>query len=85
MIDEYNNIIDKLDEPEAYLLKDYIYKAETAIQSGLGRTVWLSLNIREYSRKCTKVGHLHTFVLIQILTNKKNELFLGNQKFILNG
>ncbi|CAG9821168.1 unnamed protein product [Phaedon cochleariae] len=64
MIKTYNDIIDKLTEPQMHLLRDILREVELNLQPGLMRIKWSSLGICEFAENClTLIINLKTLYL----------------------
>ncbi|XP_014219672.1 dynein heavy chain 10, axonemal [Copidosoma floridanum] len=55
MINQYNDIINQLDEADILLLKATLEKVEKSIQPGVTRLNWYSLGIGDYASSCIKL------------------------------
>ncbi|CAH2003821.1 unnamed protein product, partial [Acanthoscelides obtectus] len=52
VIKQYNDIVEKLSEPQMYLLKDNLKEVELNLQPGLLRIKWSSVGITEFAESC---------------------------------
>ncbi|KAL7022048.1 hypothetical protein ACKWTF_012111 [Chironomus riparius] len=52
IVNEYNDIIEKLSSSEIHFLRDKLYEVESTIQAGLGRYTWQTLNIKTFCKTC---------------------------------
>nr|XP_023024309.1 dynein heavy chain 10, axonemal [Leptinotarsa decemlineata] len=53
MVKQYNDIVEKLTEPQMHLLRDVLKDVELNIQPGLMRIKWSSLGITEFAENCS--------------------------------
>ncbi|KAL1513082.1 hypothetical protein ABEB36_002553 [Hypothenemus hampei] len=62
MLKMYNNLINRLTQPQVILLKEKLRDVELSIQQGLSRIKWSSLSIHAYAEEC--VGLITSLITV---------------------
>ncbi|KAJ3299892.1 Dynein heavy chain 10, axonemal [Borealophlyctis nickersoniae] len=79
MLDDYNSLLDMIDQAERKLLQAHIAELKRVMKPGFTRLNWNSLGIHEFIQRCNQEINKFSSTVNQIKKNSANIAFAVNQ------